>query len=73
MNYEHTEALIKLLNGALAAYMWTYLIPIAAPKRKMRRARTVYARHGVHPDKAEGIEGDRLCGRLPDGHLPHGA
>ena len=43
MNYEHTEALIKLLNGALAAYMWTYLIPIAAPKRKMRRARTVYA------------------------------
>ena len=43
MNYEHTEALIKLLNGALAAYMWTYLIPIAAPNRKMRRARTVYA------------------------------
>ena len=34
MNYEHTEALIKLLNGALAAYMWTYLIPIAAPNEK---------------------------------------
>ena len=43
MNYEHTEALIKLLYGALAAYMWTYLIHFAAPKRKMRRARTVYA------------------------------
>ena len=48
MNYEHTEALIKLLNGALAAYMWTYLIPIAAPKRKMRRARTVYALSLIH-------------------------
>lgn len=42
MNYEQTEALIKLLNSALAAYMWTYLIPIAAPRRKNRRARTVY-------------------------------
>lgn len=43
MIYEHTEALIKLLNGVLAAYMWTYLIPIATPRRKNRRARTVYA------------------------------
>ncbi len=34
MNYEHTEALIKLLNGALAAYMWTYLIPLPPPNEK---------------------------------------
>lgn len=39
MNYERIEGVIKLLNGVLAAYMWTYLIPItpSTPKRHQNR------------------------------------
>ena len=39
MNYERVEAVIKLLNCVLVAYMWTYLIPItpSTPKRRWNR------------------------------------
>ena len=39
MNYKRVEAVIKLLNCVLVAYMWTYLIPItpSTPKRRWNR------------------------------------
>ena len=42
MNYERIEGVIKLLNGVLAAYMWTYLIPITPSTPKRHRNRLTY-------------------------------